>query len=75
MKQTKAMKRCTKIILVAIMLVGIAFSISNFLPVEIEAVGINGHLETVGGSGVEECYPPGTECSVGMSPGLYKAKK
>lgn len=62
------MKKILKVLMVVIMLVGTGFSIVNIMPVEINAEGNDGHWEEIGGSGLVDCYPPGTECSVNMAP-------
>lgn len=61
-------RKGAKFVMVLIMLLGVVFSILNFFSIEVETSANDGHVEVVGGSGIELCYPPGTECSVGQLP-------
>ena len=61
-------KRSMKFLIIVIMILGISFSILNFLSMETRAFGLMGDWEDLG-SGVEECMGEGTECIMnGFSP-------
>ncbi len=61
-------KRGVKFLMIVIMILGISFSIVNFLSMETGAFGIMGEWEDLG-SGVDECMGNGTECIInGFSP-------
>lgn len=67
-------KKGAKFVLVLIMFLGISFSILTFLSIELSTIEKtfvnNGHYERLGGSTLEDCIAPGTECecSVNMLP-------
>ena len=56
------MKKTFKIIMVVIMLLGIAFSISNFTSMELKANGLRGMWDY--DDGKEVCMGDGDECDI-----------
>ena len=65
MKKIAILKLCLKVIMIILMILGIAFSVYNFLPIEINAaVGNDGH-QVILPDGTLECYAPGDGCVVG----------
>lgn len=60
-------KKVARFIMVVIMLLGISFSILNFISIKAETLGDDGH-DVILPDGTVECYPPKTQCSVGTLP-------
>jgi membrane protein CcdC involved in cytochrome C biogenesis len=56
------MRKAIKIVMILIMLLGIAFSISNFISVELKANHLNG-LDWVWPDGAVDCIRIGGECT------------
>ena len=58
-------KKITKIILIVVMLLGMAFSISNFIfPGKLKAGTLRGTWVDIGGD--LECLGAGNECAIGL---------
>lgn len=57
-------KKGAKLVMILIMLLGISFSILNFLSLELKAIN-DGHWEDFQ-NGASVCMPPALDCSIQM---------